>query len=73
MMTIQRRFFAGFPASFLAGAAAAREKAPKVLRVGGARIQFHLMPNPVLEFAVSISGQRLEEAALALTFGSATR
>ena len=52
MITIRRWLVAGLLFCFLAGTGGAQEKAANALRVDEARIRFHLLPNPILEFAI---------------------
>jgi hypothetical protein len=52
MNTIRKWIAAAFVFGLLAGAACAQEKAGNTLRVEEEKIKFHLLPSPVLEFAV---------------------
>jgi uncharacterized protein YfaS (alpha-2-macroglobulin family) len=52
MNTIRKWIVGTFVLGFLAGAAAAQEKAANALRVDEGKIKFHLLPSPGLEFAI---------------------
>jgi hypothetical protein len=52
MITIRKWIVAAVVLGLIAGAACAQEKATNSLRVDEEKLKFHLLPSPVLEFAV---------------------